>query len=161
MVATLLHLAESWASVYSNSPAIRTTVNFVHIGGLVGGGGCAVAADRDAIVALRHDADWRAHHLRRLLHVHRAVIAGLALVVLSGLLLFAADVDTYWHSSIFWLKMTAVTLLLANGALVVRAGSKAEAGHPSGWRALRTAAIASLVLWALTTLLGVALSNAG
>lgn len=161
MVATLLHLADSWASMYSSSAAIRTTVNFAHIGGLVGGGGCAVAADRDALVAARHDAAWRAHHLRRLLHVHQAVIAGLATVVLSGVLLFAADVDTYWHSTIFWLKMGAVALLLANGVMVVRAGRHAAAGHADGWRALRTTAIASLILWSMTTLLGVALSNAG
>jgi uncharacterized membrane protein len=161
MVAALAHLTDAWSAIYANSRMIRTTVNFAHVGGLVAGGGCAIAADRDAILAVRRDAEWRAHHLRRLLHVHQAVIAGLVLVVGSGVLLFAADVDTYWHSTVFWAKMAAVFLLLANGALVVRAGHRAAANAANGWRALRTTAIASLVLWSLTTLLGVALSNAG
>jgi hypothetical protein len=161
MIASLLHLADTWASYYAGSPAVRTSINFAHIGGLVGGGGCAIAADRDAILAMRRDAAWREHHLTRLLHVHRAVIAGLAVVVISGVLLFAADVDTYWHSRVFWIKMACVALLVANGGLVVRAGHRAEANRPGGWTALRSTAVMSLILWSVTTLLGVALSNAG
>ncbi len=38
-------LAETWASLYSNSVAIRSLVSFAHFGGLMAGGGTAIAAD--------------------------------------------------------------------------------------------------------------------
>jgi hypothetical protein len=38
----LSHLLEAWTSLYANHPALRTGIEFVHVGGLVAGGGCAM-----------------------------------------------------------------------------------------------------------------------
>jgi uncharacterized membrane protein len=81
------------------------------------------------------------------------------LVFASGLLLLGADTDTYLHSRVFWVKMGVVGLLLINGAVIVRAGRRAQHGAQDAWAWLRFGSIASLTLWFLTTLLGTALPN--
>src|SRR6185436_10355535 len=95
--------------------------------------------------------DQELEHLR---HVHRFVIVGLALVIVSGVLLVFADLDAYLSAPVFWIKMALVVLLMANGALVIRGGRRTHAGDSSGPRLLRFAAVASLVLWFGTTLFG-------
>ncbi len=156
----LREIADNWASIYSNSAAIRSAVAFTHIGALVGGGGCAIAADRTTLRALRSGTEALRGELDNLRSIHRVVIAGLLLVIASGALLMLADMDAYLEARVFWLKMGMVAALIANGALVVLAGGRARAGDPSGPRLLRAAAIASLTLWFATTLLGAVLPNA-
>lgn len=155
----LTHLLQSWSSLYSDSASIRTSLGFLHIAGLLAGGGSAVAADRATLVAWRKDAVSRQTHVRVLHGTHRAVVIGLAVVMMSGLLLFAADLDTYLVSRVFWIKMGLVVLLLVNGTLLVDAGRRAQHGRQSAWTTLRFGSIASLALWFLTTLLGAALPN--
>ncbi len=157
----LSHLVELWASVYANHAALRTAVEFVHIGGLVGGGGCAVAADRATLLAIRQPPAARAAHLRGLSSVHRVVVAGLAAVALSGVLLFTSDLDTFLYSKIFWLKMGLIVLLLANGALLLRAEHRAEQGDERAWSRLAWTSGVSLALWFLITLAGATLPNIG
>jgi len=152
-------LAETWSSIYSTSPAIKSALAFTHIGALVGGGGAAIAADRTTLRALRRGQAALEHELEHLHHVHLFVIVGLGLVIVSGVLLMFADLDAYLSAPAFWIKMALVVLLMANGALVVRGGRHTHAGDPSGRRLLRFAAIASLVLWFGTTLLGAILPN--
>jgi uncharacterized membrane protein len=89
------------------------------------------------------------------------VLTGLAVAVLSGLLLFAADWDTYLYSKVFWIKMILVALLIANGVMLTRAERAATANRPQAWSRLRRGAISSLILWSLTTLAGAALPNVG
>ena len=60
------------------------------------------------------------------------VIAGLAMLFATGLLLFAADVDTFLPSRMFWIKMGLVALLLANGAMMRVAQHQAERGDCPG-----------------------------
>jgi len=153
-------LVDTWASMYATSPALKSTLAFVHIGALVGGGGAAIAADRATLRAMRRGRDALGRELEHLHHVHRFVIAGLTLVIASGVLLMLADVDAYLVSTVFWIKMALVAALLVNGLLVVRGGRRTHAGHPGGPRLLRIAAIASLMLWFGTTLLGAILPNA-
>src|ERR1041385_1724383 len=95
---------ETWASIYSNHAALRTTIGFVHVGGLVLGGGCAISADRLALVADPQEPDERAAFLATLWQTHEVVLLGIGAVIISRLLLFAADVDTFWHSIFFWIK---------------------------------------------------------
>jgi len=152
--------ADAWSSMYSNSAAIRSTLAFMHVGGLVGGGGCAIAADRTTLRAMRRGQAALDHELEHLRHIHRVVILGLALVIVSGVLLMFADLDAYLTSAVFWIKMALVAALLGNGALVLRGGHRTHAGDPEGPRLLRIAAIASLTLWFATTLLGAVLPNA-
>src|SRR5690349_24762003 len=140
-------LADTWSSIYSTSPAIKSALAFTHVGALVGGGGAAIAADRATLRAMRRGQAALDHELEHLHHVHLFVIVGLALVIASGVLLTLADLDAYLSAPVFWLKMILVLLLMANGVLVMRGGRRTHAGDPSGPRLLRWAAIASLLLW--------------
>ena len=159
-MVSVKEIADTWSSIYSNSPAIRSALAFTHIAGLVGGGGCAIAADRTTLQSLRRGAAALEHELHHLHNVHIVVIAGLVMVIGSGLLLTLADLDAYLAARVFWIKMSFVVALLANGLLVVRGGRRTHAGDPRGPALLRFAAIASLTLWFATTLLGAVLPNA-
>jgi hypothetical protein len=160
MTGLISSAMQGWTSFYSSHAAVRTCVGFVHVAGLVSGGGAAISADRATLLAARLDGAARAAQLTAVRNTHRVVVAGLAAVIASGLLLFAADVETYATSVIFWTKMALVGLLLANGWLIVRAERLAGADAAS-WRALRRGALVSLLLWFLTTLAGAALPNIG
>jgi uncharacterized membrane protein len=158
----IVDLAEPWAKLYSHSSVLATIVGFLHVAPIVVGGGLAIALDRSTL-RLRHDEPGaRARHLTELGTAHQVVLGALALSILSGLALLAADLETYWGSWIFWLKMGLVALLLANGALMNRTERRlrgAGAATDLQWRRLRTIAITSLALWLTITLAGVALMN--
>ena len=158
MSETLAGLTSGWAAFYADSAATRTLVTFAHVGGLLAGGGLAVATDRATLRASRLLANDQQAHLSTVRRAHSAVIVGLVVVTLSGVLMLASDVETYWASPIYWTKMAAFVLLLINGALLRRAAASAERTG-GGWRPLRRAAITSLVLWFAVTLFGVALAN--
>jgi hypothetical protein len=155
----LSNLTDTWASVYAASPMIRTSVSFAHVAGLVGGGGCAIAADRAALVAWRSGAQERQRYLQSLRWTHRVVLVGLAAVVVSGVLLALADVDAYWASRAFWIKMAFVIGLTGNGAVLARAGDRAAHGDAAAWQALRITSILSVALWFITTFVGAAVPN--
>jgi hypothetical protein len=159
--AFVTRVIADWTSVYANHAAVRTSVGFLHVAGLIGGGGCAIAADRATLAAARLDGEARQFQLGSLRNTHRVVLFGLALVIVSGCALFAADVDTFLHSRLFWLKMSLVALLFINGGVLVEAERRAQQGYERAWTALRVTAISSLVLWFLTTLAGAALPNVG
>ena len=154
-------LIESWVSLYSNHAALRTGVEFVHIAGLVAGGGCAITADLATIIAVRDGSAAGTTQLHLLKQTHRIVVVGLVALTMSGLLLFAADVETFLYSRVFWLKMGLMVLLLLNGLLLLRGERQVRRGLPGAWARLHFAAVASLVLWFLTTLAGAALPNIG
>jgi hypothetical protein len=159
MPAFLAHPVSAWAAVYSGSAVMRTLVSFVHIAGLVGGGGAAVVADRATLLATRAGTVLRREALDSLRNTHRIVIAGLAGVIVSGVLLFAADVDTYAVSRLFWIKMGMVAALMVNGALLVRAARRVTSPDEGARRTLRRTAAVSLALWFLATLAGAGLPN--
>src|SRR6185436_17876932 len=120
-----------------------------------------IASDRSTLRALHQDAATRRMQLEALHRTHRIVIGSLALIVASGILLFAADFETFLYSRFFWIKMGLVAFLAVNGALLWRAERRAIGGDEAAWRMLRFTAIASIALWLLTTLGGVALPNIG
>jgi uncharacterized membrane protein len=150
-----------WSSLYANLAALRSAVTFAHIGGLLGGGGAAIAADRGMLIALRQDASARRAQLVALAGTHRVVMIGLAVVIISGLLIFAADVDTFLYSWVFWIKMGLIAALLGNGLVLQSAEQRALIGGDEASGCLRATAIASLALWFLTTLAGAVLPNVG
>jgi len=155
------HLIESWVSLYANHAALRTGIEFIHVGGLVAGGGCAITADLATITAVRERSGVPTAPLHLLKQTHRLVVLGLVALTMSGVLLFGADVETFLYSRIFWLKMGLMVLLLINGLLLLRGERQAQRGEPDAWARLHYTAVASLVLWFLTTLAGVALPNIG
>jgi len=158
----LTRLAEPWAHFYSHSKAASTIVTFLHIAPIVVGGGIAIALDRATLRLDVNDAPARERHLRELGSVHPIVLWSLALLLLSGLAMLAADLDTFLPSWVFWLKMALIVALLANGARMTRlertlAGSAGAAGDQ--WRRLRGIAITSVILWLAITLAGVVLTS--
>jgi len=48
------------------------------------------------------------------------VLVGLAALFVSGVLMAAADLDTFLPSPVFWLKLALATCLLINGAVLMR-----------------------------------------
>jgi uncharacterized membrane protein len=158
----IVDLLKPWNDFYSHSKTTVTIVTFFHIGGLLLAGGLAIAADRGTLRALRIAAADRHHYTRELHTVHRWVITGLVLVVLSGLAMLASDFETFWGSPIFWIKMALVVILLVNGLGMTRAERMLErdaSESAPGWSALRRTAVSSLVLWFVITALGIALVN--
>jgi hypothetical protein len=159
MSATFRDLFVTWGSFYANHALTRTMITFAHIGGLVLAGGAAITVDRGLLWSARRGTEHRPAHLAATRSSHGFVLWGLLLVTISGLLLFAADVDTFWASRVFWIKMALIVLLVVNGAVLMQSERRASAGEASAWRRLRWTAGASLLLWTLTTLAGVALLN--
>ena len=159
MPAFLPHTVAAWAALYSGSAVVRTLVSFVHVAGLVSGGGAAVAADRATLLATRKGAAVGRAQIDSIHNVHRIVLIGLTGVIVSGLMLFAADVETYAVSRLFWIKMGMVAALMMNGAILVRLGRGGKTPDERMRRTLRWTAAISLSLWFLTTLAGAGLPN--
>ena len=158
----LVRLFEPWAHLYSGSKVVATLVTFAHVASLLMAGGLAVATDRSTLRALRLAAHERGRHLEELAGVHRLVLGGLVLSIVTGALLFASDVETFIASWIFWVKMGMIAVLLANGWAMTRAerALRADAADSPAWARLRRAALTSVGLWYAITLAGVALVNA-
>jgi len=117
--------------------------------------------DREILSAYKRREQSVPVVLRTVHKTHGVVLAGLMVVIASGVLLFAADLDTYLWSRLFWIKMALVVALMINGAVLTRAGRQAPSHHDHSWETLHWTAIASLSLWFLTTLIGTALPNIG
>ena len=152
---------ENWTSFYSNHAAVRTFIGFFHIGGLVLGGGCAIAADRSILLSSKRSSAEKSNQVKALRGTHRIVLISLGTVIISGLLLFAADSDNFLHSILFWVKMGLILALMTNGFLLVRAEQRAETDISNAWRTLKITSTVSVALWMLTTLAGAALPNIG
>jgi hypothetical protein len=160
----LVRLVEPWSQWYGDSTVVPTLVVFGHIGALVFAGGLAITLDRATLRAARGPAEFRWRQLEELRAAHRYVLFGLGLSVVTGVLLFAADLETYFGSWIYWTKMGLIAVLLTNGYLMTRAESRISstpnAADEGGWKRLRTTAIASLILWFTIAFAGVALVKA-
>jgi hypothetical protein len=156
----MLHdLLVDWGSFYSNHALARTLITFAHIGGLVAAGGAAMTVDRGLLLSSRRTNESGRAQLAATRSTHGFVLWGLVLVTVSGLLLFAADVDTFWASRVFWIKIGLIALLVINGIALMWSERRASSGDEAAWHTLRWTAAASITLWMLTTLAGVALLN--
>jgi len=152
-------IVDTWASLYSNSAALRSGVSFAHLGGLVASAGPAIAADRALLRAVRRGHNAVLDELAAMRTTHILVVSGLAAVTASGILLMLADLDAYLQSIAFWVKMALIVALTLNGLVLVRADRLVARGR-RGVSMLRIASIASLILWFATTLAGAVLPNA-
>src|SRR5690242_2107372 len=103
---------------------VRTVVSFVHIGALVGGGGCAIAAGRRAERAARAR---RAPRRRRGAPVGDASSRPPRAGAHRGQRIPAAgrDIDAMVHATTFWTKLGLVVLLIGNGVFLLRAEQRA------------------------------------
>jgi hypothetical protein len=155
----LVHATQGWARVYADTKALSTGVIFIHLAGLLLGGGVAVAADLETLKAAREPEAVRADHLLFLGTVHGIAITGLTVIALSGAAMLLADLETFWTAKTFWIKMGLVTLLLANGLLIQRAERVAGDAPGRGWALLKATSISSLLLWFSIVLAGTILAS--
>jgi hypothetical protein len=155
----LVHASAGWSRLYSDSKLISTGVVYVHLAGLLLGGGAAVTADRETLKAAGEPEPVRADHLAFLGTVHTIALAGLAMLVVSGALMLFADLETFWSARSFWIKMGLIALLLANGLLMQQAEHLARTLPARAWPRLKFTSIASLALWFAVLLAGTILAS--
>jgi hypothetical protein len=158
MSPALASLLSWWADRYGGSAVLSTSVTALHLAGMLLAGGLAVAADRSTLRALR--GSRLTSHLDELGSVHRPVLAGLAITMVSGVLMLAADLDALAGSPVFWTKMAVLALLLANGWRLRRAAAACRHGRPGAAPHLGRAARCSAALWFAALVLGAVLPAA-
>jgi hypothetical protein len=169
MVKEMIELLAPWQTAYSDSKVIPAVVTTVHLVALLFGGGLAIAADRTTLRLGRPRGTSQATLLAELRAVHRPVLIALTVLFASGVLLTAADLETYAKSPTFWVKMGLVALLLVNGVVLERTEASLRALSsrqtvPTArvsqlWRRLRASAVCSLGLWTATLIAGALLVN--
>lgn len=155
-------LLEPWAALYGESTTLQSAVVFLHLSGLLMGGGGAVAEDLGTLRAARGDPQRRAERLKLLGMAHRTVLAGLGVTAATGVLMLGADFAALATSGVFWIKMALVVALLANGALLMRAEARARDTGPAGdraWQTLAGGAGVSAFLWFLILFVSVLLTQ--
>jgi hypothetical protein len=161
--------AEPWRRLYAQSPLLSTLILFGHLAGLLAAGGLTVAAERTTLrLDPRCDADRR-RHLADLAQLRTPVWIAFGVALVTGALIFFADVEAFAASRIFWTKMLLVALLLANTVVTSRLdaalrresdGDASSSGASARrWRHRRAGAIASGTLWFSLVLVGAALAS--
>ncbi len=151
-------LIARWAHLYEDNKLVSAGVTWVHLAGILLGGGAAVVADREALWFDPAD-EHRARDLARWRSVHTWVIAGLALTFASGLLMLFSDLKTFLPAALYWIKMGLVVVLLGNGWIRLKAERRLEIGGDGALRAFRATSVVSLVLWFTILLLGMLLTT--
>lgn len=161
IAAKLAEIADPWNKLVSHSKPVSAAVLFLHIAPLIIGGGVAFAADLATLRAHRAGLVAREAQLVALSATHRLVLFGLSLSVVSGLGLFLSDVENFWSSIFWWIKLAMVILLLINGAVLMRteAALLKDKQDSAAWGRLRIVAILSVVLWLGTAFAGVVLKE--
>lgn len=151
-------LIERWAHFYGDRKLVSAAVTYIHLAGILLGGGLAVSSDRASLqITPDHGTDVQ-RDLARLYSVHRLVLGGLALTITSGLLMLFADLQTFLASPLYWSKMGLVALLLANGYIRLRAEEVLRRGG-AAWLTFRRTSAISLALWFLILLAGAFLTT--
>jgi hypothetical protein len=146
-------LVATWAHLYNDNKTMSDAVTFVHLAGILLGGGVAIAADRAALHhALESDVPFLAPLGGRA--VHRWVVVALIAITASGVLMLLADVHTYVTAPLFWVKMALTLLLVANGYVRLRAERAVLGGVQAARARFRNTSLVSLVLWVVILLAG-------
>ena len=154
-------LLGAWADLYGGSSLVAIAVTFLHLAGLLAAGGIALALDRSVLRAVK-DPTPSSSVLEELSASHSVVIGGMALIVITGVLMTAADASFYLSSGVFWLKMILFAVLTANGWVLKRHGDGLLEDGLVHERLVRlgTALRRSAFLWFATLLAGVVLTLA-
>ena len=169
-VGQLDAFVEPWRRLYAQSPLLSTLILFGHLGGLLAAGGLAVAAERATLRIDPSDDFARRRHLADLEGLRAPIWSAFAVALVSGALLFLADVEAFAASPIFWTKMSLVGLLVATTWVTARQDTALRRDGDSGasgdsvvrdrqWRRRRAGAIATAVLWFGLVLVGAALAS--
>ena len=151
---------DPWNHLFSHSKWVAGTVTGTHIIFLMFGGGLAIAADRTTLRIDRTNSAARDEQVREIRAVHLPVLVSLVMLLASGVLLGASDVNTFLPSVWFWIKIALVLLLLINGSLLTLTERRlGQVFTDAGWARLRTLAWTSISLWTATAVVGIVLSN--
>ena len=161
IVQSVAGAAKPWADLYSDSSTVKAVVVFLHLGGLLAAGGFALAADRATLRLGRLTEMERLGFIRELGETHRPVLLGLGVVILTGVAMLLADVETLLPSPVFWLKMGGFALLMVTGLTLQRAERRLNGGTHTAraWRSLHMAALRSAGLWFTVLFLGTLLAS--
>jgi uncharacterized membrane protein len=146
---TLMSFTNWWSAYYSDHQMVSLTLRYVHLAGLMVGGGTALAIDRVVLGTARRRTEDRRHAaMTALSGSHRVVVPALIVVAVTGVLMTAADWSTFEASKLFWIKMALFVMLLGNGGLLVAAERRyADGVALEKWRRVIIASGASVLLW--------------
>jgi hypothetical protein len=162
LVRDLTAVTTPWRSLFSHSAPVEMSVVATHVLSMLVAGGLAIAHDRGTLRAGRWADAIRRHHFAELHAVHNTIVIALAICMLSGLALFAADVKTYVVSVPFWIKMSLIAMLLGN-ALIMTANEGTLRLNTGGaaavaWTRVRVSSIVSALLWGSIVLVSIVLT---
>ena len=129
-ISRIVEWCEPWNHLFGHSKMVSGTVTGAHIIALMFAGGLAIASDRLTLRAHGRDRLTRMNQLREVADVHGAVLIGLVVLFVSGVLLAASDVETFLPSPYFWVKLSLVALLLINGAFLTTTDVPCERDRP-------------------------------
>jgi len=164
-LATVDALAEPWQKLYAHSTVVATLVLFGHVGGLLVAGALTFSTESGALRLDPADEGDRERYLRVVSQSRAAIAFALAIAMVSGFLLFLADLEAFAVSPVFWTKMLLVVLLLVNAAVASRLDARllreADAARAEDglWRRRRVSAWTTAVLWFALVLSGSALAS--
>ncbi len=168
-MVTLHQIAEwcrPWNVLFAHSKLVAGSVTGAHILALMFGGGFAIGADRLTLRVDPSNEHAMATQLRDVRDIHAPVVTALFVLVVTGIALALSDVETFFPSVWFWLKLTLVTLVIVNGAMLRaterRLAAAAARDVPvtvAAWSRMRFFAWSSVVLWTTTAVAGIVLSN--
>lgn len=161
---------EPWRRLYAQSPLLSTVILFGHLGGLLAAGGLAIAAERATLRLDPRDESERRRHFDDLERLRAPIWSGFGVALLSGALLFFADVEAFAASPIFWTKMSLVGLLIVTTLGTARLDTalrrdsdavttEGAAARKRRWRRRQAGAIATALLWFGLVLVGAALAS--
>lgn len=161
MLILMVGIVAWWSSYYDHHQIVSVTIRFLHLAGLVMGGGTGLFADRQVLRAARSALAEREAVLVTLSRAHAHVISWILIVGITGVLMTAADTATFLESKLYWIKMILVGLLIANGvALFFVEGRTRRLGAATEWPRLVVVSSISAVLWLATLFLGTLLTVA-
>ena len=125
VIQQVAQLMAPWADFYNASAVAQSAVNFGHFGGMMTAGGFALAADRSTLRAAA-STDGPGRQLQELSAIHPIVVGALGVTAISGLLMFAADIESL---------VASAGLLAQDGAGGRAAAERVPdgAGPSAGW----------------------------
>jgi uncharacterized membrane protein len=150
-----------WSTYYGNHQIASVSIRFLHLVALIFAGGTGLFADRQVLRAGKSGAEEREAVLVILGRGHKHVISWIVVLGITGALMAAADTATYMVSKVFWIKMSLVGLLVANGAFLLAVEQRTrKLGVTEGWPRLMMVSTISAILWLTTLFMGTLLTVA-
>jgi hypothetical protein len=161
VLAVLVGITAWWSSYYGNHQLASVAVRYLHLAGLLLGGGTALFADRQVLRVMRAGSQEQEAVLAELSRAHRYVVSCIVVVATAGILMTASDTATFLVSKLYWTKMLLVGLLVTNGAVLLLSERRARRiGVAAGWLRLAAVSTVSAMLWLTILFLGILLTVA-